>query len=243
MTNGKKRAAIGAICVAAAAITIVAVALGIYLAMKNNANAKQERPWFGEYYDVKVAAFAEENEGDPDADVVFLGDSLTDMCELGKFYPEYSCLNRGISGDTTSGLKERLKVSAYDVNPEVIVLLIGVNDINGGKSLESIYANYEEIISGIKKNLPETKIVWCSLTPMGGFCAAQNDAAIECNGKIERMAKKYGCTFVDLYTPLFDAETEEIAEEYTVDGLHFSDEGYCVISAAVKEALRSILGY
>ena len=240
MMNNKRFITIVAICVAAAAVITVAVALGIYLAKKKS---DKEKPWFGEYYDIKIADFAAENESGKKADVVFLGDSLTDLCDLDTFYPEYSCLNRGISGDTTAGLIERLKVSAYDVKPKAIVLLIGVNDINGGKSPESIYENYKKIVTDLKRNLPDTAFVWCSLTPMGGFCAAQNNTAIECNRKIESMARKYGCIFVDLFAPLLDGETNEIVTAYTVDGLHFSDEGYAVISAAVKEVLKDIFGY
>lgn len=52
------------------------------------------------------------------ADVVFLGDSLTDVFALKKYYPEYSTFNRGISGDTSYGLLSRMKVSAYDALPD-----------------------------------------------------------------------------------------------------------------------------
>ena len=105
-----------------------------------------------EYYNTKVASFEKENPTLSGADVVFLGDSLTDGCDLEKYYPEYSSVNRGISGDTTDGLLNRLKVSACDVDPKAVVLLIGVNDISSGVKPNELSDNYEKIITGLKEN-------------------------------------------------------------------------------------------
>ena len=196
-----------------------------------------------EYFEQKIAAYHAENELKPDFEVVFLGDSLTDGCDISKYYPEYVATNRGIGGDTSYGLLERMQVSAYDTNPKVIVLLIGGNDMLGGKSNESIYSNYEKIITGIREKLPETEIVWCSLTAMGSRWAEFNDTAVVINQKIKLLAKKYGCTFVDLFTPLCNVETGEIFAEYTVEGVHFTDDGYRVVTSIVKESLKELLGH
>ena len=190
-----------------------------------------------EYYNTKVESFEKENPDLTDVDVVFLGDSLTDGCDLNKYYPEYSSVNRGISGDTTDGLLNRLKVSAYDVEPTGVVLLIGVNDISRGVKPNDLSDNYEKIITGLKENLPDTIIVWCSMTALGGKSAKYNDTVIICNQKIKLLAEKHGCTYVDLFTPLCDVETREIKEEYTTDGTHLTDAGYQVVSQEINNAL------
>ena len=195
-----------------------------------------------QYYNDKVSAFETENLTIGEKDVVFLGDSLTDGCNLSEYYPEYDALNRGIGGDTSFGLLDRIKISAYDVTAKAVVLLIGGNDILGGKSLESVYQNYEKIINGIKENMPSAKIVWCSLTALGEGWAKNNDKFFICNQKIKLMADKYGCEFVDLFTPLCDEQTGEIVKEYTVEGVHFTHEGYLVVSAEIKAALSKVLG-
>ena len=82
-----------------------------------------------EYYDSKVAEFVEENKTLQNVDVAFVGDSITDGYNLKYFYPEYITANRGISADTSFGLEDRIKVSVYDINPKVVVLLIGINNI------------------------------------------------------------------------------------------------------------------
>ena len=231
--------------ICAAAIIVAGVVMACVLPGVVERKRKEEETarLVKEYTDNKLARYAEENASDPDYEVIFLGDSLTDGCDVSKYYGEYVTSNRGIGGDTSFGLLERMQVSAYDANPQVIVLLIGGNDILRGKSLESIYDNYEKIITGIKEHLPETEIVWCSLSVLGNDWAKHNEKVVLCNQKIKLLAQKYGCEFVDIYTPLCDVETGEIRVAYTAEGVHFTDEGYKVVSAKIKEKLFDLLGH
>ena len=229
----------------AAAVVIVGVVLSCVLPGVVERKRKEEETarLAKEYTENKLARYAEENAENPNYEVIFLGDSLTDGCDVSKYYGEHVTSNRGIGGDTSFGLLDRMQVSAYDAKPQVIVLLIGGNDILRGKSLESIYDNYEKIITGIKEHLPETKIVWCSLSVLGNDWAKHNEKVVLCNQKIKLLAQKYGCEFVDIYTPLCDVETGEIRVAYTAEGVHFTDEGYKVVSAEIKEKLFSVLGH
>ena len=99
---------------------------------------------FWSYYNGKIEIFEKENEEfkGTDVDVVFLGDSLTDGYDVKRFYPEYTVLNRGISGDTTVWLEERLDVSLYAIQPKVAVMLIGANNIS------TMLENYEYTTDG-----------------------------------------------------------------------------------------------
>ena len=110
-----------------------------------------------EYYNQKLVLYAEENEkyADYEVDIAFIGDSLTDGYDVERYYPEYKVENRGIGGDTTYGLLARLDVSVYQLKPKVIVMLIGANNF------DTMLDDYEQIIIGIKENLPETKLVIC----------------------------------------------------------------------------------
>ena len=193
---------------------------------------------FREYYDAKLVAYESENANydDYEVDVAFLGDSLTDGYDLGKYYPQYLTLNRGIGGDTTFGLEDRLKVSVYDLKPKVAVILIGANNF------DTMFENYENILIGMKENLPQTKVVLLSLTSMSGEWGKNNQKAAYNNVKIKLFAEKYGYEFVDLYAPLFNIETGEICEEYTTDGGHLTAAGYDVFTNAVTPALKKLLG-
>ena len=185
----------------------------------------------------KIELYEQENEKykDYEVDVAFLGDSLTDWYDLESYYPEYTVVNRGIAGDTTFGLEDRLKVSAYDVKPKVVVLLIGINNI------DTMFNNYESILKGLKENLSETKIVVVSITPTSKWLRFRNNRIIKSNDKIKALADKYNYTYVDLYSVLKDSNKNKLNDEYTEDGLHFNSKGYEVITATMMPILKKLL--
>ena len=190
-----------------------------------------------EYYDSKVETFTKENQNIEagEIDIAFIGDSLTDGYDLKHYYPEYLTANRGIGGDTTFGLEKRLKVSLYDIQPKVVVMLIGANNLN------TMFENYENILISMKENLPHSDIVIVSLTSMGGSWGKNNNLAAFNNVKIKALAEKYGFSFVDVYTPLLNLEINEIYPEYTTDGGHLTPLGYEVMTAEIKPVVAELL--
>ena len=186
-----------------------------------------------EYRNNKIAAYEEENAkyADYEIDVAFLGDSLTDGYDVAKFYPNYRVSNRGIGGDTTVGLEERMQVSLYDLKPKVAVMLIGANN------MDTMFDNYEDILIGFRENLPETKIILLSLTSMSGEWGKRNQLAAYNNVKIKMLAQKYSYTYVDLYSALMNLETGEIYSEYTTDGGHLTERGYEILTREITPAV------
>ena len=221
-------------------LAVVGVLIGVLVKVAQDKRRNAEiQAMFKDYYDAKVASFAEENaaQGDTVVDVVFLGDSLTDGYDLSTYYPQYVTRNRGIGGDTSFGLEARLDVSVYQVKPKVVVMLIGANN------QATVMENYERILKGFQSNIPDTKVVLLSLTSMADFWAYNNAQAAYNNAYIKCYAEQYGYTYVDLYTPLFDVTTGEMKLEYTVDGGHFTPEGYQVLTATITPYLQELLGY
>ena len=191
------------------------------------------------YRAAKFEQYEQENAeyDDYEVDVAFIGDSLTDGYDLAKYYPQYVTANRGIGGDTTFGLEERLQVSLYDLKPKVVVMLIGANN------MDSMFQNYESILKSLQENLPESKIVLLSLTAMGGeHWGRKNQLAAYNNVSIKLLAQKYNFTFVDLYSALYDVSIGEVYEGYTIDGGHFTHEGYTVVTAQITPVLEKLLG-
>ena len=221
-------------------ILVAVLSSAVYIYLKKQAEERQIAEFqqmIQDYYDGKVARFEEENKSivPGKTDVVFLGDSLTDGCDLSLYYPEYTTLNRGIGGDTTIGLEKRLDVSVYAVQPKVVVMLIGANNFS------TMFDNYEDILISLKENLPESKIILVSLTSMGGTWGKNNNLAAFNNVKIKALAEKYGYEFVDVYTPLLNFETNEIYEEYTTDGGHLTHEGYLVLTGEIKALINKVM--
>lgn len=227
------------IIVAGSLIILLATVLTYYFAIvvpkQREENELQKA--MQEYYNSKIVMYESENEKykDYEVDVAFLGDSLTDGYDLEKYYPQYLTVNRGIGGDTTFGLEKRLQTSVYDLKPKVAVMLIGANNF------DTMFDNYESILTGLKDNLPETKIVLLSLTSMSGEWGKNNQKAAYNNVKIKLLAEKYEYEFVDLYTPLFDLETGGIYAEYTTDGGHLTPAGYEVLTNTITPVLKRLL--
>lgn len=182
----------------------------------------------------KIAMYESENAqyADYEVDVAFLGDSLTDGYDVKKYYPQYLVSNRGIGGETTIGLEERMQVSLYDLKPKVAVMLIGANN------MDTMFDNYESILLGFQENVPNTKIMLLSLTSMSGEWGKKNQLAAYNNIKIKMLAEKYGYEYVDLYSALLNLDSGEIYPEYTTDGGHLTREGYEVLTAKITPAIE-----
>lgn len=220
-------------------VAVIVFSLILFIKIIPDAKKKKEQEELVQaYIQNKLNIYEQENAlyGDYEVEVAFLGDSLTDGCDLKTYYPEYVTSNRGIGGDTTYRVIDRLKVSIYDLKPKVVVMLIGANN------METMFDNYEDILKGFKDNLPNTKIVLCSLTAMGGeHWGRKNQIACYNNVKIKKYAENYGYEFVDLYTPLFNEKTGEVYEGLTTDGGHFTHEGYLLVSSQIKPVLQKVL--
>lgn len=190
-----------------------------------------------EYRQNKMQIYEEENAKyeDYEVDVAFLGDSLTDGYDVVNYYPDYLVSNRGIGGETTVGLEERLRISLYDLKPKVAVMLIGANN------MDSMFDNYENLLKGFKENAPKTKIILLSLTSMSGEWGKKNQLAAYNNVKIKMFAEKYSYEYVDLYSALLNLENGEIYPEYTTDGGHLTSLGYEVLTANITPAIEKQL--
>ena len=226
------------LCILATAAAVGAIAYFAFILPEQREREEMAQK-VQEYRDAKMEQYRQENAAydDYEVEVAFLGDSLTDGYDLAKYYPQYITANRGIGGDTTFSLEERLQVSVYDLKPKVAVMLIGANN------MDTMFDNYERILIGLQEDLPDTKVVLLSLTAMGGeHWGRKNQLAAYNNVSIKLLAEKYGYAFVDLYSPLYDRSIGEVDEGYTSDGGHLTHEGYTVITNEITPVLQELLG-
>lgn len=183
------------------------------------------------------------NEIDKDS-IVFLGDSLTEFYRLEEFFRGYNIYNRGIAGDTTDGVLDRLQTNVIKMDPSKVFLQIGTNDLNEKKmEKENIITNIELILTTLRDNLPNTKLYLISLYPVNLkvlLCSPmlvgkrRNSTIKEINDELKEFAKNNDIPFIDIYPHLLD-EDENLKKEYTVEGLHISLEGYKVITNILKQ--------
>ena len=197
-----------------------------------------------EYYDKKVAAFKEENLSYSKGQIVFLGDSITDFCPLENYYGDLDkkTYNRGIGGDTTTGVIKRLQVSIYDLEPSEIVLLIGTNDVNHRTSNDAIITNYNYILDDIKTQLPNSKLFAMSVIPQNydltvqSFVDESNKRIENLNPRIKQVVEERNYTYLDLFSLVKD-ESNRLRQDLSDDGIHFNDAGFKVWANLVKPLL------
>jgi lysophospholipase L1-like esterase len=172
-------------------------------------------------------------------DIVFLGNSITANVEWRELLGMDNIKNRGISGDISFGILERLD-EVIDGKPAKVFILIGINDISRNIPDEMIVANYRKIISRIQSGSPQTKIYFHTLLPVNNeFTQFKNhynkDEHIAfLNNSLKTIAKETKITLIDLHPILQDANGK-LDKKYTIDGLHINAEGYEVWKKLLRD--------
>lgn len=155
-------------------------------------------------------------------DIVFLGDSITEGGEWNELFPGANTRNRGIGGDTTTGVLERLNQITRG-EPGAVFIKIGTNDLTHGPSeRQQSYAQYRSIVSRILQESPRTTVYLQSILPRE---EKYRDEVEAFNLEIQDIAGDLSVTYIDLY-PHFLAEDGSISNEFSNDELHLKGEGY-----------------
>ena len=164
---------------------------------------------------------------------MMLGDSITDEGLWDELLNSDTIQNRGISGDTTDGVLERLNPMGKNI--EKVFIMIGVNDIMRGKSVDEIYSNYLKIIQFFKEK--KIKIHIQSTLYIGETRKADfNPKVEELNKRLEKYASENKITFINL-NPIF-APNKVLKKEFTFDDLHLNGSAYKLWSQEIKLFLK-----
>jgi lysophospholipase L1-like esterase len=170
--------------------------------------------------------FIAEASGIPPSMIIFFGNSITEGFDLHRFFPESKPVNRGIGGDHTDGLLERLPTSVLQLKPSKLFILIGINDIGAGDSGEVILKNYSALLQAVHKSLPDSSVYIQSILPTTtAWPNCPKNKIIKLNEEIRQLAKNQGFHWIDLYTSFVTPEGY-LQPELTCDGLHLNENGY-----------------
>lgn len=165
-------------------------------------------------------------------DIIFLGNSITDGVEWTELFHDVHVINRGISGDVTAGVLNRLG-DIVNRKPAKVFLLIGINDLARGVLPDSVLKNIDKIVSLIHEYSPVTKVYVQSLFPVNPakhkFPSHVNKSAdiIYINRHLKENAESDDYTYIDVYDALKDGDGH-LNLQYTNDGLHLLGPGYMV---------------
>lgn len=181
-----------------------------------------------EYWDQRTSLFEllPVNEND----IIFLGNSITDGGEFTELFKMNNIKNRGIRSDVIGGVQKRLP-QVTKGHPKKIFLLIGINDVSHGHSVEKLSQKYEDLVKAIRQQSPGTKLYVQSVMPINNTfnrykgLAGKETTIKSFNNRIKSIATNNGAVYIDLWPYLSD-KNGRLKAEYTNDGLHLNGNGY-----------------
>jgi lysophospholipase L1-like esterase len=158
-------------------------------------------------------------------DIVFAGNSITDMADWAELLGQTDIKNRGINGDTIVGLTKRCS-GILKGQPRKLFLLIGTNDLYRGHSLEQIIQDYEALLILVKQLAPNTQVYVQSILPTYQNPKRKNTDIIQINTALKALALRYQYTYVPLFELFVDPQTGELDKQYSYDGTHINGKAY-----------------
>jgi len=182
--------------------------------------------------------------------VVFLGDSITDAWRLNEYFIGRDFVNRGIGGQTTLQMLARFEQDVASLNPKLVVVLGGTNDIAAGISVNQIEADLTAI--GDLAKAHGIKAVFASILPVGDYHKADDphfemtvnrppETIQTINSWMRGWCQSQGWTYLDYYSAMVDA-AGRMQADLSDDGLHPNAKGYRVMSPVALEAIGRVLG-
>jgi lysophospholipase L1-like esterase len=180
--------------------------------------------------------------------VVFMGDSITDgWIRLSPaFFEGKPHIDRGISGQTTPQMLIRFRPDVIALEPKVVVILAGTNDIAGNTgpmTLEMIEDNLASMAELAKAH--EIKVVFSSVMPVCDYHRPQTERRppakiIALNEWMKDYCVKNNLVYLDYYSAMID-DQDMLKKEITADGLHPNEAGYAIMEPLAEKAVAAAL--
>lgn len=154
--------------------------------------------------------------------IVFIGNSITNMHEWWEAFDNHNVVNRGVSGAITDEALDNIEAIAAG-KPKKVFLLLGTNDLGtaGINTTEHVLNNMTRIVERFKSTSPNTKIYVQSILPSTSglrTLAALQDA----NSALQTMCTQLGATYIDLWNDMMGITNNTLSYDY----LHLTSAGY-----------------
>ncbi|ARV63288.1 G-D-S-L family lipolytic protein [Nostocales cyanobacterium HT-58-2] len=220
---------------------------GFHYLSKKLFKKKVQEEYYEPYYLHKKSQF--EFLPKSSLDIIFLGDSLTEEGQWSELLESPYVKNRGIGGDTTDLILNRLD-PVLASNPKKVFLMMGINDLLGiGKTVKTIEQTllvYSAILIEFQNKVPNTEVFIQSVLPVNNRITRywqDNNNIVQLNFHLRRLAKEFSYQYIDIYSHLSDCDNQ-LDVCYTEDGLHLNGRGYLrwknAIERYVNDTWRSV---
>jgi lysophospholipase L1-like esterase len=188
--------------------------------------------------------------------VVFMGDSITDMWvqpRFGAFFPGKPYIGRGIGGQTTPQMLLRFRADVIALQPQVVVILAGTNDIAGNTGPMTLQETEENLASMAElARVHGIRVVLSSVMPVSNYGSDGEGKPVDMRIKrppekileLNAWIRKYAAVNDHVYLNYFPAMADEhglLKKALSEDGLHPNAAGYAVMAPLAEKAIQSAL--
>jgi lysophospholipase L1-like esterase len=181
--------------------------------------------------------------------VVFLGDSITDYWKLADYFPGKPYINRGIDGQTTPQMLVRFRQDVINLQPKVLVVLAGTNDVagvTGPTRNQDIEANYASMAELARPH--HIRIVFASLLPVNNytddakesFALRPSERILALNTWLKDYCSKNGLVYLDYFSAVVD-DKGMLKRNLSDEGLHPNSAGYKIMAPLAENAIARAL--
>jgi lysophospholipase L1-like esterase len=191
------------------------------------------------------------------ARIILIGDSRVAQWPTSTLSKRWEVINRGISGETVAQLAGRFESDAISLNPDVIVIETGINDLVAASFMEgsagrAVFKNVCKIIRQLASRAtaagsyvlvstiipPAKPEIWRLLV----WNESLRIAVAETNQELRRAPMSDGASLIDLSLALDISDDMTLPDAYRLDTLHLNREGYERIALTLTDQLERILG-
>lgn len=176
--------------------------------------------------------------------IVFMGNSITESWNdhNPEFFEDSAYINRGIGGQTTPQMLLRFRQDVLDLNPKVVVILGGINDIAGNTGPSTKKMIEDNIFSMAElAMLNGIKVVLSSVLPAFDFPWAPglepSQKVIALNRSLKHYAETNDMVYLDYFSAMVDSRNGLLGI-YTYDGIHPNTLGYQIMAPLAKAAVQ-----
>jgi lysophospholipase L1-like esterase len=181
--------------------------------------------------------------------VVFMGDSITEAWHFGGadgWFNGKPYVNRGISGQTTPQMLVRFRQDVISLQPKVVVILGGTNDIAGNTGPMTLEQSEDNLASMAELAAANhIRVVLCAVLPAYDYWwkPGLEPAAkiVQLNAWIKQYAAQKGFVYVDFHTAMKDSR-DGLPATLSKDGVHPMPAGYAVMTPLVEAGIAQALG-
>ncbi len=182
--------------------------------------------------------------------IVFFGDSITEHWPMALSFPGKAYVNRGLSGQTTPQMLVRFRQDVLALEPKVVVILAGTNDIAGNTgpiSLEEIEANLASMVELARAH--GVRVVLSSVLPVHNYTREAElafplrppEKIAALNQWLKGYAAQTSSVYLDYATAMADGRGF-LRRELAADGLHPNKTGYALMAPLAEAAIAAALG-